>query len=275
MNIQQSGRGINLVLIFLLAGCQAATLTAAPISTQPEPTTPAPATPETVDGAPMVYVPAGEFIMGSSLLNEQPVHTVRLDAFWIDTYEVTNAHYKQCVDAGACRPPASTGSNEYETYFGDPSYDNYPINQIDWADATQYCAWAGEHLPTEAQWEKAARGTDGRTYPWGNTWDPAFAHSTLDGYLDTAEVGSKPGGASPYGAMDMAGNVWEWTADWYSEDYYAAPPVDNPPGPQTGKARVLRGGGYGGYDAGMRATVRRGDITPLERQTFIGFRCAK
>lgn len=265
-----------LVLTFALAAC--AGTPAAPAATnEPEPTiTPAPVIPETVDSAPMVYVPAGEFVMGGGLLpNEQPPHTVRLDPFWIDTYEVTNASYKQCVDAGACRPPASTGSNEYTTYFGDPSYDNYPVNQIDWADAMQYCTWAGEQLPTEAQWEKAARGTDERIYPWGNTWDPALAHSVLDGYLNTAEVGSKPGGASPYGAMDMAGNVWEWVADWYSEEYYAVSPADNPTGPETGKVRALRGGGYGGYDAGMRTVVRRGDITPLERQTFIGFRCAK
>ncbi len=252
------------VFALTLAACQPAFTT----------NTPPPPTPPTTDNAPMVYVPAGEFVMGSSILNEQPQHTVTLAEFWIDTYEMTNGAYKECVDAGDCRPPASTKSAQHATYYGDPAYANYPVNQVDWNDAAQYCQWAGKRLPTEAEWEKAARGTDARAFPWGNTWEPAYVNSLLNDLYDTAAVGSYPAGASPYGALDMAGNVWEWVADWYAENYYTQSPTENPPGPTTGEAKIVRGGGYGVYDAAMRTSLRR-DMLPDTRTTYIGFRCAR
>jgi formylglycine-generating enzyme required for sulfatase activity len=252
------------VIAVALAACQA----------RPVSNTPTPAMPKTNDGAPMVRVPAGEFSMGSSILNEQPQHMVKLNEFWMDTFEVTNALYKRCVEAGVCRPPASTRSAQYATYYGDPAYGDHPVNQVAWDDAVQYCRWASKHLPTEAEWEKAARGTDARLFPWGNTWEPTYVNSLLSDLYDTMAVGSYPEGASPYRAMDMAGNVWEWVADWYAEDYYAHAPHENPQGPATGEARIVRGGGYGVYDAAMRVSLRR-DLSPDTRATYVGFRCAR
>jgi len=181
------------------------------------------ATPPTLTPLPtMVYVPAGEFIMGSDEgdSDEQPVHTVYLDAFYIDKYEVTNAQYRRCVEAGAYSLPHSTDR------YTDPNYAEYPVVYVDWYQAEAYCRWAGKRLPTEAEWEKAARGTEGRIWPWGNAFDGSKVNScdkncpydyndasVDDGYADTAPVGSYPAGASPCGALDMAGNVWEWVAD--------------------------------------------------------------
>lgn len=229
--------------------------------------------PDTKDGAPMVFVPAGEFLMGSDILNEQPEHTVYLDDFWIDKYEVTNGNYQKCVEEGGCSDRLREGSNIHRPYYGDPAFDNFPVNQVTWAEANQYCQWAGKRLPTEAEWEKAARGTDGRIFPWGNEWDASVVHSNQSNFQDTVEVGSFPEGASPYGAMDMAGNLWEWVNDWYSETYYAESPDPNPTGPAEGNIKVIRGGGYGGFDAGMRVSVRRGDLLPSESLMFVGFRC--
>ncbi len=251
-------------LALALAACQASQL----------PATPTAAVPETIDGAPMARVPAGEFLMGSSILNEQPQHSVWLDEFWVDVFEVSNGLYQQCVTAGACRPPSSTHSAHHECYYGDPSYASFPVNQVAWADAVQYCQWAGERLPTEAEWEKVARGTDARTFPWGNNWDPARVNSLLNDIYDTTAVGSYPAGASPYGAMDMAGNVWEWVADWYDEEYYEDSPAENPPGPSTGVSKIVRGGGYGVYDAAMRTSLRR-ELPPETQVTYVGFRCVR
>jgi formylglycine-generating enzyme required for sulfatase activity len=221
----------------------------------------------------MVFVPAGEFTMGSQVLEaEKPIHTVYLDAFWIDTYEVTNALYKQCVDAGVCEPhqgAISTGSD-----YNDPTHSNFPVTQVTWADGERYCEWAGKRLPTEAEWEKAARGTDARVYPCGKTFDPALLNSAFNNNLHTTAVGSFPGGASPYGAMDMAGNVWEWVADWYDDHYYAQSPRDNPKSPEEGTQKIARGGGYGGTDAVMRTSQRR-VLYPDDYGGWLGFRCAR
>ncbi len=196
------------------------------------------------DNAEMVLVPAGEFTMGSNSGDddEKPPHLVYLDAFWIDKYEVTNAFYKKCVDAGKCQRPNPTGSSTRNAYYGNTQFDNYPVIYVAWADAKTYCEWAGKRLPTEAEWEKAARGTDGRTYPWGNDWDAKKLNSGEGGAGDTVAVGSYPAGASPYGVMDMAGNVWEWVADWYDASYYSKSPVRNPTGPSSGQTRGVRGG---------------------------------
>ena len=219
----------------------------------------------------MVFVPAGEFTMGSNNgeSDEQPVHTVYLDSFYIDKYEVTNALFRQCVDAGVCTAPTSC---DYGTpTFNDADKSNHPVVCVDWNDATTYCQWQGKSLPTEAQWEKAARGTDGRTYPWGEGLDCNKAQ-----YEDcgggTVPVGTK-NGVSPYGAYDMAGNVWEWVNDWYDGNYYASSPASNPTGPSSGQTRGLRGGGWSSYWNYTRV-ANRNDYYPDGRGKFIGFRCA-
>jgi formylglycine-generating enzyme required for sulfatase activity len=214
------------------------------------------------DGAVMVYVPAGEFLMGSTeedidavmaecaasgypcnrewFAGEQPQHSVYLDAYWIDRTEVTNAQYRQCVEAGACEEPGCWENN----YLNAPEQ---PVVCVSWYDARDYAAWVGGRLPTEAEWEKAARGTDGRIYPWGNN-PPDCQKANYSGCAgNPLPVGSHPDGASPYGALDMAGNVWEWVADRYYEHYYRfESPFRNPQGPESGDDRVLRGGALDG-----------------------------
>ena len=201
-----------------------------------------------IDGMTQVCVPDGELLMGSDKSvdsqahdDELPQHSVYLDAYWIDQTEVTNAMYEQCVSAGECTPPAKNSSYTRDFYYGNSQFDDYPVIYVDWNQAKAYCQWAGRRLPTEAEWEKAARGTDGRIYPWGNT-NPDRSLLNYNGNIDdTAEVGDYPAGQSPYGALDMAGNVWEWVADWYGETYYQNSPDRNPQGPQTGEFGVLRG----------------------------------
>ena len=178
------------------------------------------------DGMKLLYVPAGNFLMGSTDAdpnaqpNEKPQHAVYLDAFWIDQTDVTNAMYSKCVNAGVCNQPTELNSSTYSNYYGNSEFDNYPVMNITWYMANTYCKWVGRQLPTEAQWEKVARGTDGRMYPWGSTApDTTLLNYNPDGG-DTTAVGSYPKGVSPYGALDMAGNVWQWVADWYSATYY-------------------------------------------------------
>ncbi len=247
----------------------------------------------------MVLVPAGEFTMGMDadealkecrkylddckrkwFTNEEPVHQVYLDAFYIDKYEVTQGEYDKCVAAGKCE-----ANEKYDGFTG----SKQPVVGVAWEDAKTYCEWAGKRLPTEAEWEKAARGTDGRMYPWGNEFDGTKANfcdkncendwalkDQDDGYAKTAPVGSYPEGASPYGALDMTGNVWEWTADWYDydEDYYRNSPAKNPKGPDTGTYRVLRGGGWRA-DPGALRVPHRSYLRPVYRYYDIGFRCSR
>lgn len=225
-------------------------------------------------GREMVYVPAGEFIMGSEDgdSDERPRHKVYLDAFYIDRYEVTNAQYKVCVEAKVCNPPGSNGSFSRDSYYGNPAYDDYPVIYVSWHDADTYCRWAGGRLPTEAEWEKAARGIDGRKYPWGNKWDTSKTNSRETTPGDTVAVGSYPAGASPYGVLDMAGNVWEWCQDRYSANYYAGSPERNPQGPSSGNYRVARGGSWANYVMNVRAAFRF-RIDPDVRSNLVGFRC--
>jgi formylglycine-generating enzyme required for sulfatase activity len=215
----------------------------------------------------MLFVPPGEFIMGSN--------TVYLDSFWIDKTEVTNAMYAKCVQAGPCSMPRSNRSNTRESYYGNPEFDDYPVIYVSWVDAHNYCSWAGGRLPTEAEWEKAARGTDGRQFPWGDQ-DPSSVIGLLNYRAqDTVEVGSNPDGASPYGALDMAGNVSEWVTDWLSLDYYNSPPPSNPLGPDSGEYRVWRGGSWANTSTDLIHTYGRTGNLPTDSSSGIGFRCAR
>ena len=274
-------------------------VTATPIPT-PTPTATPPYTPtpyageeRVIGGAPMVFVLPGEFLMGSVKAgdaDEQPQHSVYLDAFWIDKYEVTNAQYKRCVDAGRCSMPLSTKSETRELYYGNPQYENYPVVAVSWNDAKTFCESVGKRLPTEAEWEKAARGTDARVYPWGNQFDKTRANVGEGSQGDTTAVGSYPTGASPYGIMDLAGNVWEWVQDWYDPNYYRTSPRNNPMGPSSGTYRTIRGGSWlrefhwsvrwlkGEWwsrpDFSGRISFRY-LLFPDARFLWLGFRCAK
>jgi formylglycine-generating enzyme required for sulfatase activity len=215
----------------------------------------------------MVFVPAGEFIMGDN--------TVTLDSFWIDKTEVTNAMYARCVHAGMCSAPRSERSNTHERYYGNPELENYPVIYVSWEDANNYCTWAGGRLPTEAEWEKAARGTDGRQFPWGEA-DPTGIEGLLNYRAqDTTGVGLFPEGASPYGALDMAGNVSEWVADWLGLEYYNDPPSSNPMGPDSGQYRVWRGGSWANTSPDRLLTYSRTGNLPTDSSSGIGFRCAR
>jgi formylglycine-generating enzyme required for sulfatase activity len=230
----------------------------------------------------MVYVPAGKFWMGSSDADKQaddderPQHEVDLDAVWIDKFEVTNAQYKRCVDAGKCSAPRESKSYTRSSYYGNAQYDNYPAIYVTWENATQYCAFAKKQLPTEAQWEKAARGADKRIYPWGDTFDGTKLNSwdSTPRPGDTTAVGSYPSGASPYGAMDMAGNVWEWVADWYDANYYKNSPARNPKNETAGPDRVVRGGSWL-YDATLVRAAGRIFDYPVGWFDNVGFRCVE
>jgi formylglycine-generating enzyme required for sulfatase activity len=236
------------------------------------------------DSAEEILIPAGSFQMGCDSSNpaetcwddEQPLHTVTLDAYFIDKYEVTNARYRACVDAGGCTVPQSVGSYTRSPYYGTSTYADYPVLNVTWHQASAFCAWAGKRLPTEAEWEKAARGSsDTRKYPWGNS-APDCTKTNYDWCVgDTSRVGSYPSGASPYGVMDMAGNVWEWVNDWYDRSYYSVSPSSNPQGPATGTYRVLRGGSWSGNDNFVRSARRSDDLPDLWIIGYSGFRCVR
>jgi formylglycine-generating enzyme required for sulfatase activity len=217
---------------------------------------------------PAVFVPPGEFSMGNG-------NKVSLDAFWIDKTEVTNAMYAECVQAGQCNAPRSTSSRTRNSYYGNSTFDDYPVIFVSWVDANAYCAWAGGRLPSEAEWEKAARGTDGRQFPWGNE-DPWSLGDLLNfAGQDTTQVGTFPDGVSPYGALDMAGNVAEWVADWYSLDDYNHPPASNPLGPDAGQYRVWRGGSWGNNTTEWIRTYSRTGNPPTDSSSGLGFRCVR
>jgi formylglycine-generating enzyme required for sulfatase activity len=227
-------------------------------------------------GVAMRLVPASEFIMGSDKgeIDEKPFHYVYLEAYYIDKYEMTNEFYSACVDAGICEQPKKTNSDTRDSYYGNSMYSDYPVIYVDWNMAKTYCEWREAQLPTEAQWEKASRGTDGRTYPWGEDIDKTYANYDNNADGDTTAVGSYEKGKSIYGVYDMAGNVWEWVTDWYSENYYQNSPPKNPSGPDTGKERVMRGGAWDYFDEHARASDRQYDAPSSNNNSF-GFRCAR
>ncbi len=251
-----------------------------------------------MDGALLVCVPAGEFLMGAAEddphaeAHERPMHRVVLDAFWIDRTEATNAGFLRCIADGACRPKVyELSAQTYTPYAIHPDYRRYPALLYEAEVAAAYCQWAGRRLPTEAEWEKAARGTEERSYPWGDELDcakaiyfacedplpPADSTGARCGSTPrcrTAAVDDYPAGASPYGALNMAGNVWEWVADWYSPEYYAGSPTGNPPGPTEGEFRVRRGGGSKSRPEDLRVTSRASGQPQHYFDGQMGFRCA-
>jgi formylglycine-generating enzyme required for sulfatase activity len=245
-----------------------------------------------VDDMTLVYVPEGEFTMGLDIdtalaecqknlsgctrdwfLGAEPVHSVYLPAFWIDLTEVTNIQYAECVADGYCRKPSPSSRTRFR-YYDDIYFLSYPVINVTWSDAQQYCDWAGRRLPTEAEWEKAARGTDGRLYPWGDTFPTCSMANFGSCVMDTSQVGNYQSGASPYGARDMAGNVWEWVADWYSDEYYSVSPASNPSGPASGEYRVARGGSWNTVEFDLLSSYRHG-TSPTFFSDDIGFRCVQ
>ena len=260
-------------------------------------------------GVSMALVSAGEFQMGDnnladvrvinckkscpactcdrrSYVGSEPEHTVYLDSFYIDIYEVTNVQYQECIQASVCSPPGGTDSSTRSSYFGNPDYAAYPVTYVGWEQARGYCEWRGARLPTEAEWEKAARGGQaGKLYPWGDE-EPDCSQDNLrlvNGKFcvgDTTKAGNYP--PNGYGLYDMGGNVQEWAADWIDYDFYSADSQSNPTGPETGDSHAIRGGSWYlalPYVAGRRGEVVDNlvnkDITPSYRNTFTGFRCAR
>lgn len=225
------------------------------------------------DAMPQVLVPAGGFVMGreGKPFQGAPPHTVYLESFWIDQVEVSNAMYARCVSDGVCPPPTL----RLNPYYGNWIYRNYPVVYVDWFQAQNYCEWAGRRLPTEAEWEKAARGTDERKFPWGNEEpNPRLANYVESLIGEPVPVYRYPLGASPYGALNMVGNVREWVSDWYDLDYYFESPPANPRGPETGLERSMRSGAYDA-DANEILTTSRYKHEPGSAGLSRGFRCAE
>jgi eukaryotic-like serine/threonine-protein kinase len=224
-------------------------------------------------GITFVCVPSGKFLMGSNdtdksaVDDEKPQHSVYVDEFWIMETPVTNAQYQRCVTANACTPPNNKIWNQFE-------YANHPVTHVNWQQANEYAVWAGGRLPTEAEWEKAARGIDGRIFPWANPEPDETLLNYNQKCKGTTDVGSYPTGASIYGTLDMAGNVWEWVADWYNEGYYAISPASNPLGPASGDFRVLRGGSWY-VDSYYVRTVYRDRHPPHYLSDDVGFRVVR
>lgn len=263
----------------------------------------------------MVLIPAGEFLMGSpegeGVFDEYPQHKVYLDAYYIDKYEVTNVQFKKFVDAtGYVTDAEHRGYGEVwnpnggsyplrvfrgvnwrhpNAWRGDSSHPNvwenysivdrmdYPVTQVSWNDAQAYATWAGKRLPTEAEWEKAARGGNGRKWPWGDVFNPNIGGITVHANIGSNSplpVGCFPTGVSPYGVHNFTGNVMEWVFDWYAPDYYVHSPRNNPKGPNTGQFRVLRGGSWKHFKAHHVLSANRAYQVPDYGSNFLGFRCA-
>lgn len=237
------------------------------------------------DGAPMVLIPEGPFPMGvphgdrDGGRDEYPRHDVLVNNFYIDKFELTNSRYLEFVKATNHRIPQNPKNATRNLWQGDTiteSLADRPVINVDWADANAYCQWAGKRLPTEAEWEKAAKGTADRRFPWGNV-EPTNKHLNFNqqwiGEKTLMPVGSYELGKSPFGVYDMAGNVWEWVNDWYDAKYYEKSPAKNPTGPESGTKRVLRGSGWQNETPTVRIFTRV-DSDPTIRNESTGFRCA-
>jgi formylglycine-generating enzyme required for sulfatase activity len=305
-------RTFTLAVIFLLAACQPSPeeVPAFPpsptivVEDMPTPTSSSstaivPSTPETIkispaDGMTQILIPEGTFFMGGMDVyrenDELPVREVLIRTFWMDQVEVTNGMYNLCVQSGDCRPPMQLRSDNREEYFGNPDFQDYPVVYVTWSDANAYCQWAGRRLPTEAEWERAARGDDKRNYPWGDEPPNEYNSNSQNFVSDTSRVGSYAEGASPFGILDMGGNVWEWVADRYRPDYYGRSPAENPAGPAEDEVfnsmRVIRGGSFQDDGNFLRLANRNAmegpnlKAQPDEETYFgkssnkVGFRCA-
>jgi len=272
---------------FEFIGFRCATSGDAPITqtiNTPAPTREIVAQVSPVDGMQMTYIPAGEFIMGGdAYFDERPIRSITLDAFWIDRTEVTNTMFAVFLNQWGNREESGVSwldakDNDVRIHFADglwrsnQAYEDHPVVEVTWYGAAAYCSWTGRHLPTEAEWEKAARGIHGNIFPWGNKNPTPDLLNFNNNFGDTTKVGSYPQGASPFGALDMAGNVWEWVADLHSRTYYSSSPLENPPGPDTGFFRVLRGGGWNSRDTYIRS-MHRNRGAPTISHDFLGFRC--
>ncbi|WP_447972773.1 formylglycine-generating enzyme family protein [Nitrospira sp. Kam-Ns4a] len=230
------------------------------------------------DGAPMVLIPGGEFVMGSpdgeGLDNEQPEHKVWVDAFYLDKYEVTNGRYEKFMEETGHAMP------KFWEQLDLTVHSELPVIGVSWQDAKAYCEWAEKRLPTEAEWEYAARGTDHRRYPWGNAapndqlanYGKKWSHKFYNDRLEP--VTSHEAGKSPFGIYNMAGNVFEWVADWYEIKYYRRSPERNPTGPSEGELKVMRGGSWNFASEYLRTTSRM-QMKPIEREADLGIRCAR
>lgn len=267
-NMKKRIRPILIVTILLVTCCT-------PINDKPQNPTPN----NNVDSD-LIYIPAGEFQIWNDQVDNKTEHTVFLDSFYISQYEITNAEYTDCVNSGVCKAPKVPLSFTRSEYYGNHEFDNYPVVFVDWNSATSYCKWRGWRLPTETEWEKAARGTKGMKYPWGNLFDNTVANIDRT-HDDTTLVGAYEKGKSPYGIYDMIGNVWEWTQDWYSDDYYYTVQHKNPQGPEQGEKRVIRGGSFEDpsykderYAGDPASPTYRFGWSPEKSNQFIGFRCA-
>ncbi|MGZ6315658.1 MAG: formylglycine-generating enzyme family protein [Anaerolineales bacterium] len=260
--------GVGILLVATLAACEAQTAPLASTAARGEAAVP------DKDKIALIFVPAGKFEMGSQgYKGEGPLHAVGLNAFWIDQTEVTNQQYARCVQQRVCQPPERLNSYSRPSYYGDPQYAEYPVIYVNWGDADNFCRWLGRRLPTEAEWERAARGSDERIYPWGDQPPQASVLNFDYTVGDTSPVGEYPSGASPYHVLDMAGNVEEWVSDWYDPAYYAESPYSDPGGSVARKEHVVRGSAWTTGPSGIRAASRL-FYPPDSAFMNLGFRCA-
>lgn len=222
-----------------------------------------------MDGGSLAYVPAGQFSMGGDGV-DNPTHSVSLSAYWISRTKITNRMYSLCVGVGVCTPPAAVPGGPV---YSNPVYGDHPIVGVTYEQASAYCGWAGGRLPTEAEWEKAARGPGGNTYPWGNQQPSCDLLNYAGCVKTTSSVVSYPDSASPYLALDMAGNAFEWVADWYDASYYSTGPIQDPPGAESGLYRVIRGSGFESDSSQIASSIRR-PANPEYVSRDLGFRCA-
>ncbi len=287
--MNQTRKWISLgLLLMIMSACAPATeapiptpLPATPVPVTTQPTLPAPTLfPVTLTGAQagemvswmdsgtLVYIPAGKFLMGMDQA-DAPLHEIYVDAYWIHQTKVTFGMYQQCIKVGACTAPSpEVGAPDYNNL----EFSSYPVVGVTWQQATDYCSWTQGRLPTEAEWEKAARGTDGRTYPWGND-EPACDLANLLGcYAHTTDTTDFPNGKSIYGVFDMSGNVFEWANDWYSPTYYSESPAENPTGPVSADYRVIRGTSFESDLTQAHIATRHFNASANHRRD-IGFRC--
>jgi formylglycine-generating enzyme required for sulfatase activity len=279
----------TLIMIFILSACGATpTPLVIVVTATPLPPTQAPTAAPTstlspvavagpqsgdamkwIDGSTLIYIGPGEFIMGNNAF-DAPIHNVSLEGYWIQQTKVTNSMYAQCVAVGACTAPTQELGGPV---FSNPEFTNHPVVGVTWDQAQSYCGWVQGRLPTEAEWEKAARGTNGNVYPWGN--DQPACDLTNFGYCSgrTSEVDAFKNGASPYGLYDMDGNAFDWVADWYNQTYYKDGPSVNPPGPDSGDFRVVRGSSFE-TEPGQAESALRHPLAPSLHRRDTSFRCA-